>query len=139
MTESTFTLIDETRPVTTRARIEVDGRCVLSPQAVHEALGWELKPEGLCRGDTCIPLPDRAPAINADGIELSALADALGRPLAVDPDHAAATLGTSSGERREQFTSLEAPDFTLPDLSGAMHSLSDFRGKKILLIAYASW
>jgi peroxiredoxin len=27
----------------------------------------------------------------------------------------------------------------LPDLSGRMHALSDFRGKKVLLVAYASW
>jgi peroxiredoxin len=37
------------------------------------------------------------------------------------------------------MTSLEAPDFTLPDLEGALHSLSDHRGKKRLLIAWASW
>ena len=32
-----------------------------------------------------------------------------------------------------------APDFSLPDLSGRRHSLSGQRGKKALLIAYASW
>ena len=33
----------------------------------------------------------------------------------------------------------EAPDFALPDLSGRMHRLSDYRGKKVLLYAWASW
>jgi peroxiredoxin len=37
------------------------------------------------------------------------------------------------------MATLEAPDFTLPDLAGRMHTLSDHRGKKVLLIAYASW
>ena len=32
-----------------------------------------------------------------------------------------------------------APDFSLPDLAGRLHTLSDYRGKKVLLIAYASW
>ena len=32
-----------------------------------------------------------------------------------------------------------APDFTLPDLAGQIHTLSDYRGKKVLLVAYASW
>ena len=31
------------------------------------------------------------------------------------------------------------PDFELPDLSGTLHRLSDHRGRKVLLIAYASW
>ena len=30
----------------------------------------------------------------------------------------------------------EAPDFTLPDQSGTMHKLSDYRGKKVILYFY---
>ena len=32
-----------------------------------------------------------------------------------------------------------APDFTLPDLDGKLHSLSDYRGKKVVLMSWASW
>jgi hypothetical protein len=32
-----------------------------------------------------------------------------------------------------------APDFQLPDLDGATHSLSDHRGKKVLLYCWSSW
>jgi len=32
-----------------------------------------------------------------------------------------------------------APDFTLADLSGSQHSLSDFRGKVVLLDFWATW
>jgi len=42
-------------------------------------------------------------------------------------------------DRAAALDSGEAPDFTLPDLDGKLHSLSDHRGKKVLLIAYASW
>jgi len=38
-----------------------------------------------------------------------------------------------------RLRSLEAPDFTLPDLDGKLHSLSDYRGKKVLLMSWASW
>ena len=30
----------------------------------------------------------------------------------------------------------KAPDFTLPDQNGDMHSLEDYRGKKVLLYFY---
>jgi hypothetical protein len=35
--------------------------------------------------------------------------------------------------------SVEAPDFTLPDLDGRMHSLSDYRGRKVVLLTWASF
>ena len=47
--------------------------------------------------------------------------------------------GVSAAERGARLNALEAPDFRLPDLSGAQHSLSEHRGKKVLLVAYASW
>ena len=34
---------------------------------------------------------------------------------------------------------LDAPDFALPDLDGAVHRLSDLRGKKVFLTTWASW
>ncbi len=37
-----------------------------------------------------------------------------------------------------QLRSLETPDFTLPDLDGKMHSLLDYRRKKILM-SWVSW
>jgi thiol-disulfide isomerase/thioredoxin len=34
---------------------------------------------------------------------------------------------------------LVAPDFTLPDMDGESHSLSDFRGKLVMLNFWATW
>ena len=66
-----------------------------------------------------------------------------GRPsepfLAADAEAGVAVLGASAGDRASQLASMEAPDFTLPDLEGHLHSLRDQRGKKTLLIAWASW
>ena len=36
--------------------------------------GWTLKPEGLCRGEMCVPVRDRAALGDADGIDLAAFA-----------------------------------------------------------------
>jgi hypothetical protein len=82
---------------------------------------------------------DRAGLETPDGIDLAAIAALLERPLALDAGERIAFLGASAAERGARLSSLEAPDFTLPDLAGVPHSLSDFRGRKVLLVAYASW
>ncbi len=137
---SALTLIDDGRVVSLAC--EIDGERVrIAADAVHSALGWELKPEGLCRGDLCTPIgaAQRRALLSQGDIDLHALASALRRPLALDASERVAALGTAADERAARLATLEAPDFTLPDLDGRMHSLSDQRGKKVLLIAYASW
>ena len=61
------------------------------------------------------------------------------RPLAVDREEGVAYLGAPASARAARLASLEAPDFTLPDLAGRRHSLSEHRGRKVLLVVYASW
>lgn len=113
-------------------------RPTIPAEALEETLGWDLQPEGLCRGMVCVPV-DQSALVRDDGLDLGVLAGALQRPLVTDEKHAVAVLGASHHERGEALASLEAPDFTLPDLDGNLHSLSDQRGKKVLLVAYASW
>ncbi len=74
-----------------------------------------------------------------EGLERAQQAEAAGRPVAVDREERAAYLGIPAAQRAAALASLQAPDFTLPDLSGRPHSLSAQRGKKVLLVAYASW
>ncbi len=135
---TSFSIIDDGRRIDVQA--EVSGGAVhIAPDALRDALGWELKPEGFCRGDVCVPIRDRDALLEDGRIDLSGFADVLGRPLALDADEGAAAIGTASADQAARMANLEAPDFTLPDLEGKLHSLSDQRGKKVLLIAYASW
>ena len=131
-----FTLIDDGRVLEAEAVVSGD-RVTLTGGA--SVLGWEWKDEGLCRGDVCIPVRDPAALRTPDGIDLAGLAGLLGRPLALDVAERAAALAEAPSDRNAQLASLEAPDFTLPDLDGKLHSLSEHRGKKVLLVAYASW
>ena len=135
---TTFTLIDETRPHVVDATVRGDAVRV-APEVVARALGWELKPQGLCRDDTCIPVRERDALVDRDGVDLATLARLLDRPVAMDPAERVAVLGASAGTRAGRLASLEAPDFTLPDLDGRAHSLAGYRGRKVLLIAWASW
>ena len=134
----TFTLLDETRATTVDATAGPDG-VRLAETAVRDALGWELKPQGLCRGEQCLLVPSRDALVRDGTIDLATLASLLGRPLAMDTDEGVACLGGAAEDRARQLQSLEAPDFTLPDLDGRPHTLAGFRGKKVFLVAWASW
>lgn len=136
MPEHPFTLLDDGRPMD--AAVQLEGGRIWLPAATLERLGWHLEPEGLCREGLCLPLPPGGD-VGPDGIALDALAALLDRPLALDAAEGVAYLGRSAVERAGALASLEAPDFTLPDLSGRLHALSAHRGKKVFLVAYASW
>jgi len=99
--------------------------------SLEEATGWELKPEGLCREDVCVLVPDE---VRGDPV---ALWERLGWPVVRAGDDV--YLGESAGTRAEALAGAVAPDFTLEDLSGTMHSLSDHRGKKVLIVSWAPW
>ena len=109
---------------------------------LQAATGWELKPQGLCRGESCVPIPParRDQFLRAgDLVNLAALARQLGQPVVRDDSHALWFFGESADARRDALASLKAPDFTLPDIYGHPHSLSDYRGRKVLLLSWASW
>ena len=135
---TTFTIIDDGTPAEVQATID-DGRIRVSPTEVERALQWELKPEGFCLGPVCYPLPPDSDVSTDAGIDIAGLAELIGRPAAIDTAEGAAYLGIPARERAQPLAFLSAPDFTLPDLEGNPHSLSDYRGKKVLLAAYASW
>ena len=138
MPETDFTLIDGERVVETTARIESDA-VVLSPEALRTATGFSLELNGLCRGDICVPLGVHTGRIRTEGVDLAAFAELPDRSIAIDTGEAAAALGDSATRRASQLASLEAPDFSLPDLAGKLHALSDHRGRKVLIVAWASW
>jgi AhpC/TSA family len=138
MSTDRFTLIDNGSAHELQASI-AGGAVRVPAEALATALGWELKPQGFCKGDLCYPLPPGSDAVTGEGVDLAGFARLIGRPLAVDAASGAAFLGESAAVRSEQLRTLQAPDFTLPDLNGTMHSLSDYKGKKVLLAAYGSW
>jgi len=135
---ATLTLLDEDCPLQVPAVVDADG-VRLSSDVVQRSLGWRLEAAGLCRGDTCVPVRPEHGLLRDDGLDLRALASLLERPLALDVEERIACLGASAAERGHRLRSLDAPEFTLPDLRGHPHSLSEHRGRKVLLLAWASW
>lgn len=104
---------------------------------LHRGTGWHVKPEGACRGDVCVPLP--AEARTDDGrLDVAVVAERLRMPLVHDEEHGLWGLGPASVTGRALATA-EAPDLELPDLDGNPFRLSSLHGKKVLLVAWASW
>ncbi len=115
------------------------GTFLVDPADLHEALGWELKPSGLCRDDTCVPVRDMD-AIRVRGrLDLAAVADAVRQPIVVDLDAGLVAVALSAELRRRALADLDAPSFTLPDLDDVPHSLEEWAGAKKLLVTFSSW
>jgi hypothetical protein len=113
-----------------------DGLRVSAADA-ERVTGWTLKPEGMCRDELCVSLAADA---RRDGtVDLAAFWRTLGHPVVSDASGTVTVLGTAAESRASALAGLQAPDFTLPDLAGIPHTLSDLRGKKIFLTTWASW
>jgi hypothetical protein len=97
--------------------------------------GWELKPEGLCRGPVCVPLP--AGTAEDGSLDALVVSERLGLPLLHDEAHGIWCVGPSAGARA--LASAELPPIVLPDRDGRPFELASLRGRKVLLVAWASW
>jgi peroxiredoxin len=141
MSELTYTYIDSGRGPVPMAVEAVDGGLRAGATAVAEATGWELKPEGLCRGDVCVPVRDRALLVAGDPgdqLDLYSFASALRVPIVVDVEEAVVALGNA--EAGAGVTSGIAPDFELPNVDGGTTRFSEVgRGKKRIIVTWASW
>ena len=107
------------------------------------ATGFVIKPQGVCRDELCFPIPKaRSSAFLSEQqsttwFNLSEFARLLRQPIAHETE--VWYFGPRADEQNAFIGSLVAPDFKLPDMNGKSHSLSEFRGKKVLLLTWASW
>jgi hypothetical protein len=144
----TTIVYDDTATDLAAAR-EDAGQLWITTADLKRATRFEVKPQGVCRDELCFPLPKakhdafiHKDAGNGNSSQtwfnITAFAELVHQPVAHDAALATWYFELRS-DQRQQLTSLQAPDFTLPDLQGKAHRLSDFRGKKILLVTWASW
>ncbi len=109
------------------------------------ATKFVLKPQGFCRDELCFPIPKarKAAFLSTQGkttwFNLSEFARLTKQPTAYDAEHSIWFFGPRPEEQNQFVSSLMAPNFRLPDANGKLRSLSEFRGKKALLLTWASW
>jgi len=102
----------------------------IDAETFHAGTGWEIKPEGACKGEICVPLPD--------GFEPQSTAERLGMAVVHDESNALWAIGPESLSGRA-LVSAVAPELVLNDLDGNEFRLSSMRGKKVVLVAWAPY
>ena len=100
----------------------------------EQATGWQIKPEGACKGDVCIPLA----APPGDTLDVVETAQAMGLPVVEDSSHGLIAVGPESIGNRA-LTTARMPDIELPDLNGNPFKLSSLIGQKIVVYAWAPY
>ena len=106
-------------------------RLDIGAEEFQQATGWEIKPEGACKAEVCVPLPD-------GGFDLVAAADRLGMGVVSEPGLDLWAVGPVTLGGRAMVT-VDASDLCLPDLDGDEFRITSLRGQKVLVVAWAPY
>lgn len=110
-------------------------RLDIDAASFEAATGWELKPEGACKGDACVPLGGST----SGQFDLVATAGRLGMAIVADEAAGLWSIGPESLGGRSLTTAV-APDLSLPDvMTGTEFKLSSLRGKKVVIASWAPY
>ena len=147
-----ITVIYDAKTTTIQDALPDPDNLWLTTSDLTAASGFVLKPQGACLDELCVPIPKaREASFLRDAkpvnqrvkrvkyFNLSELARTLHQPSVHDAASQTWLFGARPEAQMRYVNTLEAPNFTLADWKGSQRSLSDFRGKKVLLITWASW
>ena len=95
------------------------------------ATGWEIKSEGACKAEVCVPL-------GGGSFDLATTAERLGMAVVHDAEEGLWAVGPESLGSRALATAV-APELVLPDFDGNEFRLSSLRGQKVVLLAWAPY
>ena len=118
---------------------EQSGKVSVSNSVLEQATGWSLKSEGLCREQVCVPVRNVEALIKDNQVDLAEFARLVSQNIVIDAQRKVVALGEQAQIRGTEMATLEAPDFTLPDIHGRQVSFSDYNRRKRLLLAWSSW
>lgn len=119
------------------------GGCLIDPSQLPAINGFTLKPEGACMDDICIPVTQANGLVKSvdgrDWFDLVAFADLMEQPYVADEDMQVWSFGEIPVKREAMMTEAKAPDVELTDRTGKVIRLSDFKGRKALIVTWSSW
>lgn len=97
----------------------------------EQATGWQIKPEGACKGEVCVSLGGGA-------FDMSTAAERLGMAVVSEPALGLFAVGPESIGGRALATA-DASDFSLPDLDGREFRIESLRGQKVVVVSWAPY
>jgi hypothetical protein len=114
---------------------------LIRPEDLARVNGFELKPEGACYADLCIPMREGM-FVERDGrrwFDLTAFADLLEQPWVADREANVWSFAEIPAKREGMMVDARAPDLEVTDRRGEVVRLADLRGKKTLIVTWSSW
>ncbi len=107
-------------------------RLDIDAAAFEAGTGWQIKPEGACKADVCVPL-------GSGPFDVLGVAQKLGMAVVHDEELGLWSVGPETLGGRA-LSSAEAPELVLPDvLTGEPVSLSSLRGQKVVIASWAPY
>ena len=115
----------------------------VTPEDLTRINGFEIKPEGACFEALCIPLEKDSGLLKTEGSQqwfnLTGFAALLEQPFVSDLANKVWSFGEVPGNRDSMIGDGEAPDFEVLDRAGKVVRMSDYKGKKALIMTWSSW
>ena len=132
------TVLYDSRAVALKSiNVDASGALWVQKADLPRINGFEIKPQGACRADICIPLAKDM--VHGEYMNLTAFARKIRQAVVADPAAHVWSFGEIEALRGSFLNGRVAPDVTVPDRKGRPVRLADFRGKKVLLVTWASW
>lgn len=98
--------------------------------------GWDAKPEGMCRGELCVPAPG---ALTDGTVDVEIAATRLGMPIVHEAAHGVWSLGPATTTGRTLSSAIARFPSSLIDAMGRGFDFASLRGRRVIMIAWASW
>lgn len=116
-------------------------RLLVKAEDLTRINGFELKREGACYADICIPIT-REMLVAQDGndwFDLTAFADLIGQPYVADSEARVWSFAEIPAKRESMMVAAMAPDLEVKDRQGNVIRMADLKGKKALIVTWSSW
>lgn len=114
---------------------------LIRPEDLPAVNGFELKPEGACFADLCIPIKDDL-LVEQNGrqwFNLTAFANLLEQQCVADIESRVWSFAEIPAKCENMMVNAMAPDFEIEDRQGNVIRMADFKGKKALIVTWSSW
>lgn len=115
----------------------------ITPEDLTRINGFEIKPEGACFEALCIPLKKDSDLLKTEGSQqwfnLTGFAALLEQPFVPDIANRVWSFGEIPAKREGMISDGMAPEFEVIDREGKVVRMSDYKGKKALIMTWSSW